>query len=115
MIMFAKVFTDAVNPCIILSVIVSFSDKGTADFFHGRPSAKARRIPSDLRDVLWRTLDMLNAAAELEDLKSPPGNRLEELEGDRAGWHSIRVNDQWRLIFRWSDAGPRDVALTDYH
>jgi proteic killer suppression protein len=58
---------------------------------------------------------MLNAAQVLEDLRGPPGNRLEVLKGDRQGWHSVRVNDQWRLVFRWTDGGPADVTLDNYH
>lgn len=58
---------------------------------------------------------MLNAAHDVDDLRSPPGNRLERLRGDLAGHHSIRVNDQWRITFRWTDAGPEHVSLTDYH
>ncbi len=58
---------------------------------------------------------MLDAATELEDLRVPPGNRLEALKGDRAGQHSIRVNDQWRICFRWTDAGAEDVEIVDYH
>jgi len=65
--------------------------------------------------VVLRKLDMLDAAAQLIDLRSPPGNRLEALKGDRAGQHSIRINDQWRLCFRWSDQGPEDVQIVDYH
>jgi proteic killer suppression protein len=60
-------------------------------------------------------LDMLNAAVRLIDLRSPPGNRLEALRGDREGQYSIRINDQWRLCFRWSDEGPEDVEIVDYH
>ena len=62
-----------------------------------------------------RKLDMLNAAAGLMDLRSPPGNRLEAMSGDLAGHYSIRVNDQWRIVFRWETGGPADVRLTDYH
>ena len=62
-----------------------------------------------------RKLDMLHAAAELHDLQAPPGNRLESLRGDLRGLHSIRVNDQWRLVFRWTARGPADVRLTDHH
>jgi proteic killer suppression protein len=62
-----------------------------------------------------RKLDALNAATGLEDLRSPPGNRLEPLRGELRGLHSIRVNDQWRIVFRWRDAEARDVQLTDYH
>jgi proteic killer suppression protein len=58
---------------------------------------------------------MLHYAAKLSDLKAPPGNRLEALKGDLAGYHSIRVNDQWRIVFRWTDAGPAEIRITDYH
>ncbi len=65
--------------------------------------------------IALRKLDMLNAAAELQDLRVPPGNRLEVLRGDLSGLHSVRVNDQWRLVFKWTDAGPASVRLVDYH
>ena len=60
-------------------------------------------------------MDVLNGAHRLGDLRSPPGNRLEALKGERKGFYSIRVNEQWRIVFRWTDAGPSDVSLTDYH
>jgi toxin HigB-1 len=63
----------------------------------------------------WRKLAMLDAAERLDDLRIPPGNRLEKLSGDRAGQYSIRINQQWRICFRWSDAGPEDVEIVDYH
>lgn len=65
--------------------------------------------------IAARKLAQLNAASVLNDLKAPPGNRLELLKGNRAGQHSIRINDQWRLCFVWTDAGPADVEITDYH
>lgn len=65
--------------------------------------------------IALRKLDMLDSTAELGDLRSPPGNRLEKLSGDREGTWSIRINDQWRLCFRWSDLGPEDVEIVDYH
>lgn len=65
--------------------------------------------------VALRKLDMVHAAVELRDLRSPPGNRLEALRGDRRGQHSIRINDQWRVCFRWTDAGPEGVEIVDYH
>ena len=70
---------------------------------------------SNIASVALRKLDYLNAAAALIDLRAPPGNRLEALKGDRAGQHSIRVNDQWRICFVWTDAGPTDVEICDYH
>jgi len=65
--------------------------------------------------VALRKLVILDAAVVLDDLKAPPGNRLELLKGDRAGQHSIRINDQWRVCFKWTAAGPRDVEIVDYH
>jgi len=67
------------------------------------------------KDVTKRKLDMVDYAAALEDLRSPPANRLEPLHGNLEGFHSIRINDQWRVIFRWTDAGPADVDIVDYH
>jgi len=96
-------------------MIVSFGDATTEDLFHGRPTRRVRHLPPDLRRVVVRKLDMLNAAHVLEDLRSPPGNRLEALRGDLAGRHSIRVNDQWRLVFEWTERGPADVKVIDYH
>lgn len=70
---------------------------------------------TNVAKVALRKLDMLNAAAVLTDLRIPPANRLEALRGDRAGEHSIRINDQWRVCFRWTEAGPAAVEITDYH
>ncbi len=72
-------------------------------------------FPSDLGEIARRKLVQLDAAAELSDLKIPPGNRLEAMKGDLRGYHSIRINDQWRIIFRWTDAGPEEVQIIDYH
>lgn len=99
---------------IIMLVIVSFADRATEALYHGEPRA-AKRIPAGIRTVALRELDILNAAHNLIDLRSPPGNQLEALRGDLAGLHSIRINDQWRIVFRWSDAGPTDVRIRDYH
>lgn len=96
-------------------MIVSFADRATEALYHGEGAGLARRFPPDIRASALRTLDMLNAAHVLLDLRSPPGNRLEALRGELAGRHSIRVNDQWRIVFRWTEAGPEDVRLTDYH
>jgi proteic killer suppression protein len=83
-----------------------------AIFDHRRPG---RRFPTELVRVTLRKLEMLNAATTLTDLKAPPNNRLEALTDDRKGSHSIRVNDQFRLCFRWTPAGPADVEFVDYH
>ena len=94
--------------------IHSFRDGATEDLFHNRKTSRVRRFPPAILKVALRKLDVLNGAHRLNDLRSPPANRLESLKGDLAGFHSIRVNDQWRLIFRW-DAGVHDVSLMDYH
>lgn len=96
-------------------MILSFGDRATEDLYHGRNTSKLRRIPVDIRQAALRKLDMLNAAHTLDDLKVPPGNRLEALKGGLKGKHSIRVNDQWRIVFRWDDGGAHEVAVTDYH
>ena len=72
-------------------------------------------FPADIVAVARRKLVQLNAARALDDLSVPPGNRLEALQGDLKGKHSIRINDQWRVVFRWSEAGPEDVEIVDYH
>jgi toxin HigB-1 len=96
-------------------MITSFGDAATEDLYHNRPTHRARRFPSNIRSTAVRKLDVLNAAHRLDDLSSPPGNRLEALRGDLEGFHSIRVNDQWRIVFRWIDGTAREVSLTDYH
>ncbi len=82
-------------------MIVSFGDRATSDFFHGIASRHARSLPTQIRDSALYKLDVLKAAQALKDLRSPPGNRLEPLRGKLAGFHSIRINSQWRIIFRW--------------
>ena len=96
-------------------MIASFGDRVTEDLYHGRPSARARRFPRDVVDAALVKMDSLNGAALMLDLRSPPGNRLEALKGDLKGWHSIRVNEQWRLIFHWQGNDAHKVRLTDYH
>jgi toxin HigB-1 len=96
--------------------IVSFADEGTEDTFNGEVTKAARKsCPTELAKVARRKLDQLNAATSLADLRFPPGNRLEPLRGDREGQHSIRINDQFRLCFVWSDSGVTDVEIVDYH
>ena len=97
-------------------MIQSFHDDVSADLFDGVSSKKTRkRLPTDLLDVMYRKFDLLDAAAALDDLKVPPGNRLEALKGGRKGQHSIRINDQYRICFVWTPAGPERVEITDYH
>lgn len=97
-------------------MIRSFRDQGTKDVFDDVRSKAASKIcPSNLWRVARRKLDHLNQAEVLDDLRAPPGNRLEALRRDRAGQHSIRINDQYRICFRWTEAGSVDVEITDYH
>lgn len=96
-------------------MIVSFADVVTRDLYDGTNSREARSIPKALWPVVARKLDYLNAAHALQDLRSPPGNRLEALKGDKKDRHSIRVNDQYRIVFRWSEGNAYDVQVTDYH
>ena len=97
-------------------MIVSFRDQGTEDVFDGRDTKKARKsCPSDLVRVARRKLDQVNQAAALSDLRVPPSNHLEKLKRDREGQHSIKINDQWRVCFRWTDSGAEDVEIVDYH
>ena len=92
-------------------VIRSFRDRRTETLFRGETAPRLRAIEAAAR----RKLDMLDAATQLGDLRSPPGNRLEALRGDRRGQHSIRVNDQWRICFVWRDGGAEQVEIVDYH
>jgi proteic killer suppression protein len=93
-------------------VIRSFADRDTERLFHREP---VRRFPAGLQHAMLRKLAVLDAAETLEDLRVPPGNRLEKLHGDRRGQHSIRVNDRWRICFRWTDGFADEVELVDYH
>jgi len=95
-----------------LDMIQSFSCEETKSIFRRSGSKK---LPQEIQRVAVRKLAMLNAAADLRDLEAPPGNRLEMLKGKRQGQYSIRINDQWRLCFRWVDGNPREVEIVDYH
>jgi len=96
-------------------MIESFGDKATEDLFHGRKTRRTRKFPADLLRAALRKLDMINAAHRSEDLKVPPANRLEALKGELAGFHSIRINDQFRIVFRWSEGNASEVRIVDYH
>jgi proteic killer suppression protein len=93
-------------------MIQSFRCRRTEAFFRGGHCPAAWRA---LQAVAWRKLAMLDEATQLRDLGRLPGDRLEALKGDRKGQHSIRINDQWRVCFRWREQGPEDVELVDYH
>jgi proteic killer suppression protein len=96
-------------------MIVSFADKVAEAVFHGTPVRLLKRFPAELICRATQKLDYLNGASELSDLEVPPGNRLEALKGDLRGFHSIRINDQWRIVFRWQGSDAYDVQLVDYH
>lgn len=96
-------------------MIRSFADPTTADLWAERNSKAARRIPRKLWHTVYRKLTMLDSAQRLEDLAAVPGNRFEALAGDRKGQHSIRVNQQYRLTFRWESNDAYDVRCEDYH
>ena len=96
-------------------MIASFGNRATSDLFHGVSSSRVRRLPNQIKESALYKLDLLNAARSLEDLQSPPGNRLEALKGDFAGFHSIRINNQWRIVFKWKASNAHDVQIVDYH
>ncbi|MBI4581323.1 MAG: type II toxin-antitoxin system RelE/ParE family toxin [Planctomycetes bacterium] len=96
-------------------MIRSFGDVATADVYYGRDTKAARRIPKPLWPVIRRKLDALHRARTLQDLRLPAGNRLEALKGDRAGRFSIRVNEQYRITFRFEDGHADEVTCEDYH
>ena len=101
---------------ILTWVIASFRDKGTEDLFDGRETKQARKsCPSDLVRVARRKLDQLNQAVVLGDLRAPPSNHLEKPNGEREGQYSIRINDQCRVCFRWTESSAEDVEVVDYH
>jgi proteic killer suppression protein len=97
-------------------MIVTFKDQASEDIFNGVNSKAARKAcPQRLRRIASRKLDQLDSVQSLEELKIPPGNRLESLSGKRQGEYSIRINEQYRICFKWSEAGPSNVEVTDYH
>lgn len=93
-------------------MIQGFADRDTERLFRREP---VRRFPAELRRLMLLKLVVVDAAERLDDLRLPPGNRLEKLKGRRAGEHSIRINDQWRICFRWHEGGAYDAAIVDYH
>lgn len=93
-------------------MIRSFRCKETERIWHGD---RSRKFPGDIQDRAFRKLRQLDAAATVDDLRNPPGNRLEALKGDRKGEMSIRINDQWRICFRWTEGEATDVEIADYH
>lgn len=96
-------------------MIVNFGDQATEALFHGEDGKVIRRLPPTIRTAAIRKLDVLNAAQELGELRAPPGNRFEALKGNLQGKYSIRVNDQWRIVFQWKSGDAHDVEIIDYH
>jgi toxin HigB-1 len=97
-------------------MIRSFKNRAAEDVFNGKASKAAMRAcPKNMWKVATRKLDQLDSVLALEELRVPPGNKLESLSGDRKGQFSIRINDQFRICFRWTETGPMDVEITDYH
>jgi len=111
------VFIDiAWHPCYHVNMIVSFEDEGSEDIFNGKNTQAARKTcPESLWKIATRKLDQLDSVTALNELRIPPGNRLEALASERKGQHSIRINDQYRICFRWSESGPEQVEIVDYH
>jgi proteic killer suppression protein len=93
-------------------VIESFGDSVTETIYRG---LRVRSLPGEIQERARRKLRMINQARTIQDLQIPPGNRLEPLKGDLAGFWSIRINQQWRIIFRWEDSSKSEVRITDYH
>ena len=93
-------------------MIKTFADKRTAAIFEG---FQVRKLPNEIQGTARRKLKQIDSAGTLDSLRIPPGNRLEQLKGDRAGQWSIRINDQWRICFRWRHGGAEDVEIVDYH
>jgi proteic killer suppression protein len=97
-------------------MIVTFKDRASEDIYNGVNSKAARKAcPQNLWRIASRKMDQLDSVKTLEELKVPPGNRLESLSGDRKGEHSIRINEQYRICFIWGESGPYNVEVTDYH
>ena len=97
-------------------MIQSFKNQATEDLFNGKPTKAALKIiPRNLWNIVFRKLDQIDSVAALNELRVPPGNNLEALKRDRQGQHSIRINDQYRICFKWTESGPSDVEATDYH
>lgn len=96
-------------------MIVSFADATTTDIYHGSDSRAARKLPRELWSRIQQKLDLMNACTSLEDLRVPPANRLEKLKGNLTGFYSVRVNQQYRLVFKFVNGNCEEVGCTDYH
>jgi len=96
-------------------VIKNFADKTAQDIYDGVNSRYARKIPSELHGKIRRLFDQINAAPSMEFLRIPPSNRLEKLKGDLKGFWSLRINDQWRIVFKWGNSDAFEIRIIDYH
>jgi len=96
-------------------MIHSFGSRITEDLYNGLTNARVRSLPQSIKEPALYKLDVLNSVVTLDELRSPPGNRLEALKGSYAGFHSIRINAQWRIVFRWEGSGAHEVEIVDYH
>jgi len=96
-------------------MIRNFKSKIALDIFDGIPSRSSRKIPTDLHDKIRRLFDQINASTQIETLRIPPGNNLEKLKGNLKNYWSIRINKQWRVIFKWENSEAFDVDVLDYH
>ena len=106
----------AYYPCYHILMIESFKEAGTQDIFNGENSKEARKMcPNSLWKIAARKLDQLDSVVALSELRIPPGNQLEVLSGNRNGQYSIRINDHYRICFFWTDKGPSQVEIVDYH
>ena len=103
-------------PCYCVFMIISFKNQATEDIFNGKVTKSALRLcPRNTWKIAIRKLDQLDSVLSLDELRIPPGNRLESFSGDRRGQYSIRINDQYRICFKWRETGPFDVEIADYH
>ena len=96
-------------------MIASFGDRASEDLFHGRSTRRVHRFPVDIVQIALRKLDMINGVDDVSDLRVPPGNRLKKLKGEFRDFYSLRINAQWRIIFRWESGKAHAVQVTDYH
>ncbi len=100
---------------MILNMIKNFKSKVAEDIYDGDTTRNARKIPLELHEKIRRLFDQLNAVTKIETLRIPPSNRLEKLSGNLKGYWSLRINKQWRVIFRWDNTSAIDVDIVDYH
>ena len=96
-------------------MIIKITGATTQDIFDGENSKAARKLPQELHEKARRLLDLINAATRLDDLRIPPGNRLEALKGNYKGFYSVRINNQWRILFKWHNGDADEVQIIDYH